>query len=182
MHSQLSPFHSTFSSQLIHIECTFIVAANTKQVDNFDPSVLVNLIVGDVNLYFNDPENPKCCEIEVMIAEKEFRRQGYGGESLILLMGYAVEKLGVQRFYAKISEKNEASIALFKNLQFQRCNYVEAFQEYEYEYIVTPEAKEAITQSCLDKFGYKELIYDPCITLYNGNYNSDPRPYPVDEN
>lgn len=35
---------------------------------------------------------------------------------------------------------NEASIALFKNLGFRECNYVSAFKEYEYEFIVVPPA------------------------------------------
>ena len=96
-------------------------------------------------------------------------------------MRYAIEKLRVERFYSKVSEKNEASIGLFKHLKFQQCNYVEAFKEYEFEYVITSEVKETIYQLCLDKFGYKELMYHPSITLYNGNYNADPRHVPIDE-
>ena len=163
----------------INSECTFIVALNSRQPDNFQPSLLINFIVGDVNLYFNDLDNEHSCEIEVMIAEKDFRRKGLGSESLILLMGYAVEKLGVKKFYSKISETNHASIALFQQLQFKQCNYVAAFKEYEYEYIITAETKELISQLCLDKYRYKELVYDPRITLYNGNYCADPVPEPA---
>lgn len=46
-------------------------------------------MVGDVNIFFNDPDNdPTFGEIEVMIAEPEFRRTGRGKEALEIIMGY----------------------------------------------------------------------------------------------
>lgn len=45
-------------------KCTFIIAAD------FDASLplLTTCLIGDVNLYFNDLHDPKCAEIEVMVA------------------------------------------------------------------------------------------------------------------
>lgn len=46
-------------------------------------------MVGDVNIFFNDPDNdPTFGEIEVMIAEADFRRTGRGKEALEIIMGY----------------------------------------------------------------------------------------------
>lgn len=46
-------------------------------------------MAGDVNLFFNDPEDAGAAEIEVMIAEAGSRRRGLAGEALRMLMAYA---------------------------------------------------------------------------------------------
>jgi RimJ/RimL family protein N-acetyltransferase len=46
-------------------------------------------MIGDVNLFFNDPDNDKTfAEIEIMIAEENFRRFGYGIEAITMMMAY----------------------------------------------------------------------------------------------
>lgn len=46
-------------------------------------------MIGDVNIFFNDPDNdPTFGEIEVMIAEPEYRKNGRGREALKIIMGY----------------------------------------------------------------------------------------------
>jgi hypothetical protein len=46
-------------------------------------------MIGDVNIFFNDPDNvPTFGEIEVMIAEPEYRKSGRGREALKMIMGY----------------------------------------------------------------------------------------------
>lgn len=37
-------------------------------------------IVGDVNLFFNNDEDPHEAEVEVMIADERVRRKGHGRE------------------------------------------------------------------------------------------------------
>lgn len=50
---------------------------------------LLPVMVGDVNIFFNDPDSdPTFGEIEVMIAEPDFRRSGRGREALEIIMGY----------------------------------------------------------------------------------------------
>ncbi len=46
-------------------------------------------MVGDVNIFFNDPDSDATFgEIEVMIAEPDYRRTGRGKEALEIMMAY----------------------------------------------------------------------------------------------
>lgn len=45
-------------------------------------------MAGDVNLFFNDADNPGVCEVEVMIAEERWRRKGLAREAVLMLMRY----------------------------------------------------------------------------------------------
>jgi hypothetical protein len=46
-------------------------------------------MVGDVNIFLNDPDNDSTFgEIEVMIAETDYRKTGKGRESIAIIMGY----------------------------------------------------------------------------------------------
>lgn len=49
----------------------------------------MTVMIGDVNLFFNDPDNDKSsAEIEIMIAEEQYRRSGYGIEAIKMMMAY----------------------------------------------------------------------------------------------
>lgn len=91
-------------------------------------------MLGDVNLFLNDYNDPCNAEIEIMVAESGQRRRGYAREALKLMMAFGMETLSLHRFYAKIGESNSASINLFKSLGFAQVNYVEAFKEYEFAF------------------------------------------------
>lgn len=45
-------------------------------------------MAGDVNLFFNDLDDPSVCEVEVMVAEERWRRKGLAREALLMLMRY----------------------------------------------------------------------------------------------
>ena len=92
-------------------------------------------MAGDVNLFLNDPDDPGNAEIEIMIAEPRFRRNGFAREALKLMISYGVQQLQLKRFFAKIGENNHASLELFKSLQFEEVAYVKAFGEYELEFL-----------------------------------------------
>ena len=70
-------------------------------------------MAGDTNLFFNDPDDPDCAEIEIMIAEPKYRRCGIATEALQTMMAFARRTLGVTRFVAKIGYENAASLKLF---------------------------------------------------------------------
>ena len=70
-------------------------------------------MAGDTNLFFNDPDDPDCAEIEIMIAEPRYRRCGIATEALQTMMAFARRTLGVTRFVAKIGYDNTASLKLF---------------------------------------------------------------------
>ncbi|KDO24546.1 hypothetical protein SPRG_10361 [Saprolegnia parasitica CBS 223.65] len=103
-------------------------------------------MAGDVNLFFNDDEDPANCEIDIMIAEASKRGLGLGKEAVLLMMAYAVDKMGVHRFYSKINETNEASLGLFRKLGYKECNYVKAFQEFEFEFHVQEEQRAMLAE------------------------------------
>lgn len=61
-------------------------------------------MAGDVNLFFNDYEDPLACEIEVMIAEPKYRRQGFAHEAVKLLMAYGERNVSC---YAAVSTNDQ---------------------------------------------------------------------------
>ena len=117
----------------------------------------LDAMVGDVNLFLSDIEDdsgedddsqgenqehtsiPKealgrQAELDVMIAEENYRRMGIGKEATLLMMLYGAKNLEIRKFVVKIKEDNLASRKLFDNLGFQECNYAACFKEYELEY------------------------------------------------
>jgi RimJ/RimL family protein N-acetyltransferase len=94
----------------------------------------VACMVGDVNCFFNDPEDAlDRVEIEVMVAEERNRRKGFASEALELRMWYCVRELGVKGFRAQILERNEGSRRLFERLGFQMTKRIPCFGEVVYE-------------------------------------------------
>lgn len=71
-------------------------------------------LIGDVNLFFNDYDDPKCAEIDVMIARSDARGQGLGREAVLLMLHYALTRLEISRVFCKINEVNESSLKLFR--------------------------------------------------------------------
>ncbi|KAF3976109.1 hypothetical protein ACB098_06G084300 [Castanea mollissima] len=117
---------------------TFIVLDREMVVGEFihgDPHV--EAMVGDVNLYMNNFDDPNMAEIEIMIAEPKSRGKGLGKESVLLMMNFAVESLGIHIFRAKIGESNGASLTLFRKLGFKEASYSEIFKEVTLELQVT---------------------------------------------
>lgn len=94
-------------------------------------------LVGDVNMYLHARDESGSCEIEVMVGAAQHRRRGLAKEALQLMMRFGVEQLRITRFYAKINKSNEPSLGLFRGLGFSECNYVEAFEEFELELVVS---------------------------------------------
>eukprot|EP00124_Ichthyophonus_hoferi_P001357 Ihof_evm5s68 gene=Ihof_evmTU5s68 len=66
-------------------KCTFIILDKEKYDITHD---IIEPMIGDVNLYFNDFEDEHAAEIEIMIAEPSSRRKGCGREAILLMMEY----------------------------------------------------------------------------------------------
>lgn len=109
-------------------KCTFIVLDAEKWQAHPRPPE-ESCMVGDVNLFLTDLEDPTLGEIEVMIAEPSYRRQGFGTEASLLIMSYGVTKLGLTKFEAKIGQENEPSIRMFQKLHFKQVAMSNVFQE-----------------------------------------------------
>eukprot|EP00474_Spongospora_subterranea_P010778 CRZ11236.1 hypothetical protein [Spongospora subterranea] len=101
-------------------KCTFIV------VDK-----LTDTPVGDINLFLEFHE-PGEAEIDVMIADKRFRRKGLAWSAVQTMMQYAKEVLGLRVLIAKISAENAPSQALFKRAGFEVTDFTECFHEFSF--------------------------------------------------
>jgi RimJ/RimL family protein N-acetyltransferase len=96
----------------------------------------VDSMAGDVNLIVGPDHS---AEILVMIGNSESRRRGLAQEAVELIMKYGEHRLGLRRYFCKISEKNYASLKLFGNkLFFSRVAFDERFKEHELERLVDP--------------------------------------------
>ncbi|TFY79103.1 hypothetical protein EWM64_g4903 [Hericium alpestre] len=129
---------------------TFIVLARPTDtaLDNSPTPALLRALpmIGDVNLFFkgrpgDDAEDFEA-ELEVMIAEPAYRRQGLAQCALEMLLAYATARalgpaeampfpLVASHFVARIGASNAASIALFERLGFEIVRHVEVFDEVE---------------------------------------------------
>lgn len=125
-------------------KCTFIIL-DRAQWDQGCPEN--QCMVGDVNLFMVDPENPLLAEIEVMIAEPTFRGRGFGEECVRLMLYYGAMTLGISTFQAKIGEENLTSVRLFNRLHFKEVSYSSIFQEMTLHWEVTETEKQWLLDS-----------------------------------
>ncbi|NXH13377.1 NAT9 acetyltransferase, partial [Bucco capensis] len=104
-------------------KCTFIVL-DTEQWGR-KTCAEEDCMVGDVNLFLTDAEDPSLGEIEVMIAGQVLLSK------LLLFLGSftGVKSLGLTKFEAKIGQENEASLCMFKKLHFKEVTVSNIFQE-----------------------------------------------------
>ncbi|RGB27942.1 N-acetyltransferase 9-like protein [Rhizophagus diaphanus] len=141
-------------------KCTFIVLVKPEISHELTNQEIKSAkMVGDVNLFFNDIEDPNVAEIEIMIAERSHHRSGLATNALLLMFNYAINILNVAKFTAKISTKNQSSIQLFtKKFEFVEIGFSEVFQEYSFELNVNEETKEKIKEAIKGKIA--ERVYD----------------------
>ncbi|TSZ26371.1 Integrin beta-3 [Bagarius yarrelli] len=126
----------------VNIECTFIVLDKQRWVD---PNISEEeCMVGDVNLFLTDPSDPSLAELEIMIAEPNYRGKGFGKEVTYMMMHYGINKLGIKKFEVKIGLENRISIDMFKKLRFQELSISEVFQEVTLGLTVSKEAWEEL--------------------------------------
>ncbi|CAO3627540.1 unnamed protein product [Cunninghamella blakesleeana] len=125
------------------LKCTFIILT-LKEDAKLDVNMTATEIqertkmIGDVNIFLNDQDGDLTFgEIEIMIAEENYRRHGHGLIGLKTMMAFALKELGLKTFHAKISMKNQPSIDLFeKQLTFYSVSSSEIFQEITLEWSI----------------------------------------------
>jgi len=108
-------------------KCTFILLDRTLCDENE-----IEAMVGDVNLFFNNPDNNKEAEVEVMIAENSMRGKGCGKEAVVTMMFFGFKCLEVQKYTVKIGFDNISSIHLFTKLGFKEESRSNVFRETTY--------------------------------------------------
>ena len=82
-------------------------------------------MIGDVNLFIQDSVG----EINIMVAEKTFRRKGIASEVLAFIINFSKTQLRLGQLIAKINSNNTSSIKLFEKFQFLESARVEDFDE-----------------------------------------------------
>ncbi|KAJ7143127.1 GNAT domain-containing protein [Mycena crocata] len=130
-----------------------------------DPRISSLAMIGDVNIFLHDsPSNGNpddgddfYAEVEVMIADREYRRKGLAFEALQLMLGYATASTNnyfINRnpssalqgsplpvppttLLTRITESNLPSIRLFEKLGFHITKRVEVFREVEMRWRAT---------------------------------------------
>ncbi|XP_001605881.1 N-acetyltransferase 9-like protein isoform X2 [Nasonia vitripennis] len=117
-------------------KCTFIILSKSLFESTGNE---IEAMIGDTNLFLNDPDDKECAEIEIMIAETTDRGKGFGLESVYLMLQYGIEKLDIKKYSAKISMDNQKSISMFTKLGFKEISRSEVFQEITLERIVDNE-------------------------------------------
>jgi len=109
-------------------------------------------MIGDVNMFFKDEGEVEC---EIMIAERDYRRKGYGLEALRLLFRYATDQttfsssssslpvptpfsprlpVNPASLVVRVGASNRPSITLFHKLGFSVSKHVEVFDEVEMKF------------------------------------------------
>uniref|UniRef100_A0A2K6UVN8 Alpha/beta-tubulin-N-acetyltransferase 9 n=1 Tax=Saimiri boliviensis boliviensis TaxID=39432 RepID=A0A2K6UVN8_SAIBB len=97
-------------------KCTFIVL-DAEKWQAQPGATEESCMVGDVNLFLTNLEDPTLGEIEVMIA------------GLFHLALPGVTRLDLTKFEAKIGQGNEPSIRMFQKLHFEQVAVSSVFQE-----------------------------------------------------
>ncbi|CAO3593242.1 unnamed protein product [Absidia cylindrospora] len=157
-------------------KCTFIILASKSQHIPLEKTMTMKdirektMMIGDVNIFLNDCDDDLTFgEIEIMIAEEGYRRNGYGLEGLKMMMAYALKELGIKTFHAKISMKNQPSIHLFESkLTYYPVSSSEIFQETTLEWSIQQQ-KDTDTNDEEDNYGSKATIdqRQACQALYD---------------
>lgn len=76
------------------------------------------VMIGDCNFFFNDYDDDRVCEIEIMIVECVFRRRGFARETFEAFIAYGACLFGVIIFVVKIGFGNDVLNVLFKLFGF----------------------------------------------------------------
>ncbi len=135
-------------------------------------------MIGDVNLFLSEAdEDPEGCigELELMIAPKDARRQGYGRATILAFVRYnqrhledilkeyrgEKDKMQLLQLRVKSGGSNEKSLRLFESIGFMK---VEQSPNYfgEFELVLEGFLGEERTTALLEKYsvdGYVELPY-----------------------
>lgn len=116
-------------------KCTFIILDKEKFEATTNET---ESMIGDTNIFIKNKETG-LAEIELMIAEEEYRSMKRGWNSIIAMLRYGIEKLSLRAYFVKIGIKNYPSISLFKKLKFQIEGGPDVFEELTLKVIVDSE-------------------------------------------
>ncbi|MFH4975809.1 hypothetical protein AB6A40_002518 [Gnathostoma spinigerum] len=126
-------------------KCTFIILSRSLLDEGHDE---IDSMIGDVNVFLYED----CAELEVMVADKKWRRRGVAREAICLMLTYCNTWLHIETFRVKIVDDNIASITLFEKLGFEKESYCPVFKEH--TLFLYPKGVSKIVENC-------DLIIEP---------------------
>ena len=109
----------------------------------------------------------------MMIADKAYRRKGYGYYTVILVMMWAVRYAKLKEFFVKIKKYNTPSIKMFEKIGFTFYRYNRHFEENEYRIKVTNE----LSKKWFQEIGMPLKMFRVCGTrsfsvIFNNHFPS----------
>ncbi|XP_054169160.1 N-acetyltransferase 9-like protein [Oppia nitens] len=139
-------------------KCTFIILEKNL----FQPiGDQIKSMIGDVNLFFDTTNNEeKTAEIEIMIAEESYRGKGRGKETVLLMLRFAIQVIGVKIFVAKIKYNNKSSQNMFIKIGFNERSRSDVFEEITYDLTVNDMWFESIVKNNTNLIAL--IIYKSC--------------------
>uniref|UniRef100_A0A2K5RZX7 Alpha/beta-tubulin-N-acetyltransferase 9 n=1 Tax=Cebus imitator TaxID=2715852 RepID=A0A2K5RZX7_CEBIM len=137
-------------------KCTFIVL-DAEKWQAQPGATEESCMVGDVNLFLTDLEDPTLGEIEVMIA-------GWVGVGTSLLAPLSSPLLDLTKFEAKIGQGNEPSIRMFQKLHFEQVAVSSVFQEVTLRLTVSESEHHWLLEqtSHVEEKPYRDGSAEPC--------------------
>uniref|UniRef100_UPI00358FB07F alpha/beta-tubulin-N-acetyltransferase 9 isoform X2 n=1 Tax=Myxine glutinosa TaxID=7769 RepID=UPI00358FB07F len=118
-------------------KCTFIILK--KELWDKGQCTEEECMIGDVNVFLMDLDDPSLAEIVVMIAEAGSRGRGFGKEAAAIMMQFGMQTLGIKTFQAKIDVGNHPSLSMFRKFAFEEVARSKVFQEVILQRAVTSE-------------------------------------------
>jgi RimJ/RimL family protein N-acetyltransferase len=77
-----------------------------------------NVPIGMISLIDVDHRNQKCEVGRILIGDKDARRQGFGKDSIALLIEYAFNHLNMRKIYCEVFSDNLNAVSLYRELGF----------------------------------------------------------------
>ncbi|CAD8073144.1 unnamed protein product [Paramecium sonneborni] len=94
------------------------------------------MMIGDVNLFFHQYLDDDEAEINVMIGNKNARRQGFAEEAIKMMMSFGLQQYKKTKYIAKIKDSNEGSIKLFQKVGYKEIKKLPQFEEIHLQMII----------------------------------------------
>jgi diamine N-acetyltransferase len=119
----ISPFSKYTLKEYCAVANTDIYTARQVRlmIDYKENDTIIS--VGMVDLFEFDPIHRRA-GIGVLIGNENFRKKGIANSAIKLIVNYAFSILNLHQVHCYISENNNASIELFKKLDFVVCGII----------------------------------------------------------
>ncbi|MCB0482630.1 MAG: GNAT family N-acetyltransferase [Flavobacteriales bacterium] len=125
---QLEQYIASEQDVYVQKQIRFVICLNSN-----------NKAIGCIDLFDYNP-NHRRVGLGILIAEEEFRKNGFGKESLELVVSYSFDVLDCINIYCNVTSDNHASLRLFESNGFTRVgeklNWIREGKEFKNEILL----------------------------------------------